>query len=149
MTYAGGPQYPDPARPVPPQAGPPQAGMPGPGPQPPAAPPKKSKRRQKIVLTIFLVVVAGILALVWVLSRDNGENAQVGNCVTQSGDNYVKIVDCGAADATMKVVARIENKTQTEAQISACAAYPDADSVFWEGKEGKTGVALCLAKTGK
>jgi hypothetical protein len=116
--------------------------------QPPAAP-KKSKRRQKIVLTVFLIVVAALLALVWVVTRDNGENAQAGNCVTESGANYVKIVDCGAGNATLKVVARVEDKTQTEAQASACNAYPDADQVFWEGKEGQTGVVLCLAKTGK
>jgi hypothetical protein len=132
---------------------PPQAGMPGPpqaGPPGPAQPaPKKSKRRQKIVLTIFLIVVAGILALVWVATRSNGENAQVGNCVTESGENYVKIVDCGGTDATLKVVARVEDKTQSEALASACNAYPDADQVFWEGKEGETGVVLCLAKTGK
>lgn len=143
MTQTGGPQYPDPTGPVPPQAG-----LPGP-PQPPAAAPKKSKRRQKIVLTVFLIVVAAILALVWVATRSNGENAQVGNCVTESGENYVKIVDCGTAEATLKVVARVEDKTQIEAQISACTPYPDADQVFWEGKEGETGVVLCLAKTGK
>jgi uncharacterized membrane protein len=144
MTYAGGPQYPDPTGPVPPQAG-----MPGPPPQPPAAAPKKSKRRQKIVLTVFLIVVAAILALVWVATRSNGENAQVGNCVTESGENYVKIVDCGTPEATLRVVARVEDKTQIEAQISACTPYPDADQVFWQGKEGETGVVLCLAKTGK
>jgi hypothetical protein len=121
----------------------------GAGPAQPPAAPKKPKRRQKIVLTVFLVVVAGILALVWVATRSNGENAQVGNCVTESGENYVKIVDCGAGDATMKVVARVEDKTRTEAQAGACDAHPDADSVFWEGKEGATGVVLCLAKTGK
>jgi hypothetical protein len=143
MTQTGGPQYPDPARPAPPQAG-----VPGPLPPQPAVP-KKPKRRQKIVLTVFLIVVAGILALVWVATRSNGENAQVGNCVTESGENYVKIVDCGAAEATLKVVARLEGKTRIEAQISACTPYPDADQVFWEGKEGETGVALCLAKTGK
>jgi hypothetical protein len=141
MTQTGGPQYPDPAGPVP------QSGMPGPA-QPPAVP-KKSKRRQKIVLTIFLVVVAVLLALVWVATRSNGENAQVGNCVTESGENYVKIVDCGAAEATLKVVARVEGKTQSEARVSACNAYPDADQVFWEGKEGQPGVVLCLAETGK
>jgi hypothetical protein len=143
MTQAGGPQYPEPTRPVPPQAG---------MPVPPAATPKKPKnpkRRQKIVLTVFLIVVAAILALVWVATRSNGENAQVGNCVTESGENYVKIVDCGDSSATLKVVARVEDKTQTEAQVSACNAYPDADQVFWEGKEGETGVVLCLAKTGK
>ncbi|MEA5361595.1 hypothetical protein VA596_18775 [Amycolatopsis sp., V23-08] len=145
MTQAGGPQYPEPTGPVPPQAG---------MPVPPAVPgqskkPKNPKRRQKIVLTVFLVVVAAILALVWVATRSNGENAQVGNCVTESGENYVKIVDCGDSAATLKVVARVEDKTQTEAQVSACNAYPDADQVFWEGKEGETGVVLCLAKTGK
>ncbi len=142
MTQTGGPQYPDPTRP-----GPPQAGMPGPPPQPAA--PKKSKRRQKIVLTVFLIVVAAVLALVWVATRSNGENAQAGNCVTESGENYVKIVDCGTPEATLKVVARVEDKTRIEAQISACTPYPDADQVFWQGKEGETGVVLCLAKTGK
>ena len=142
MTQTGGPQYPDPARPVPPQAG-----MPGPPPPPPA--PKKSKRRQKIVLTVFLIVVAAVLAPVWVATRSNGENAQVGNCVTESGENYVKIVDCGTPEATLKVVARVEDKTQIEARISPCTPYPDADQVFWQGKEGETGVVLCLAKTGK
>jgi len=73
--------------------------------QPPAAP-RKPKRRQKIVLTVFLIVVAALLALVWVATRDNGENAQVGNCVTESGSNSVKIVDCGAGNATLKVAAR-------------------------------------------
>jgi uncharacterized membrane protein len=143
MTYAGGPQFPEPTGPVPPQAG-----VPGPPPAAPAAP-KKSKRRQKIVLTVFLILVAAVLALVWVATRSNGENAQVGNCVTESGENYVKIVDCGTPEATLKVVARVEDKTQIEAQISACTPYPDADQVFWEGKEGETGVVLCLAKTGK
>ncbi|MGK3201746.1 LppU/SCO3897 family protein [Amycolatopsis sp. MEPSY49] len=143
MTYAGGPQFPEPTGPVPPQAG-----MPGPA-QPPAAAPKKSKRRQKIVLTVFLILVAAVLALVWAATRSNGENAQAGNCVTESGDNYVKIVDCGAPEATLKVVARVEDKTRIEAQISACTPYPDADQVFWQGKEGETGVVLCLAKTGK
>jgi len=142
MTYAGGPQFPEQTGPVPPQAG-----MPGPA-QPPAAP-KKSKRRQKIVLTVFLILVAGLLALVWVATRSNGENAQAGNCVTESGENYVKIVDCGTPEATLKVVARVEGKTQTEARISACTPYPDAEQVFWQGKEGETGVVLCLAKTGK
>ncbi|MFJ9787687.1 hypothetical protein ACIRSS_49500 [Amycolatopsis sp. NPDC101161] len=143
MTYAGGPQFPEPTGPVPPQAG-----VPGPPPAAPAAP-KKSKRRQRIVLTVFLILVAAVLALVWVATRSNGENAQVGNCVTESGENYVKIVDCGTPEATLKVVARVEDKTQIEAQISACTPYPDADQVFWEGKEGETGVVLCLAKTGK
>lgn len=143
MTYAGGPQFPEPTGPVPPQAG-----VPGPPRAAPAAP-KKSKRRQRIVLTVFLILVAAVLALVWVATRSNGENAQVGNCVTESGENYVKIVDCGTPEATLKVVARVEDKTQIEAQISACTPYPDADQVFWEGKEGETGVVLCLAKTGK
>jgi uncharacterized membrane protein len=145
MTQTGGPQYPDPARPVPPQAG-----MPGP-PPPPAPPPapKKSKRRQKIVLTVFLILVAAVLVLAWVATRSNGENAQTGNCVTESGENSVKIVDCGTPEATLKVVARVEDKTRIEAQISACTPYPDADQVFWQGKEGETGVVLCLAKTGK
>ncbi|UOZ04722.1 hypothetical protein [Amycolatopsis sp. WQ 127309] len=146
MTQANGPQYPEPTGPVPPQAGMPGPPPPGGAPQPKA---KNPKRRQKIVLTVFLIVVAAIFALVWVATRSNGENAQVGNCVTESGENYVKIVDCGDSTATLKVVARVEDKTQTEAQVSACSAYPDADQVFWEGKEGETGVVLCLAKTGK
>ncbi len=117
-------------------------------PQPPK-PPKSKKRRQKIVLAVFLVLVVLFFVAVWVLTRDNGENAQVGNCVTESGSNYVKIVDCGDAKATLKVVGRVENKTESEARGNACDAFPDAEQVFWEGKSGQSGMVLCLAKTGK
>ncbi len=121
-----------------------------PQPQPPQQPkPKSKKRRQKIVLTIFLVLVVLFFGAVWFFTRDNGENAQVGNCVTESGSNYVKIIDCGDAKATLKVVGRVENKTESEARGTACDAYPDATQVFWEGKSGETGMVLCLASTGK
>jgi len=131
-------QYQD--QPVP-QQQPPQQAQP--------AKPPKSKKRRKIVLVVFLILVVLLFAAVWFFTRDNGENAQVGNCVTESGSNYVKIVDCGDAKATLKVVGRVENKTEAEARGSACSAYPDATQVFWEGKQGQSGMVLCLASTGK
>lgn len=121
-------------------------------PQPPQQPQpqkSKSKKRQKIVLAVFLILVVLLFGAVWFFTRDNGENAQVGNCVTESGSNYVKIVDCGDAKATLKVVGRVEDKTEAEARGSACNAFPDATQVFWQGKQGQSGMVLCLASTGK
>ena len=139
------PQFQDPDRTQQPMPGQPQP------PMPPMAPqqPPKSKKRQKVVLIVFLLVVLGFIAAALYFSKDNGENAQVGNCVTESGSNSVKIVDCGDASATLKVVGRVENKTESEARGTACDAYPDAEQVFWTGKAGEAGMVLCLAKNGK
>ena len=81
------------------------------------------------------------------LNRDAANKAKVGDCVAQEGSDDLKVVECGSADADYKVVGRVEDKTQTEAGISACGPFVDqgAEQAYWEGESGKKGLVLCLA----
>jgi hypothetical protein len=104
-----------------------------------------NKRRQRITLVVFLVIVAAIFVGIFFATRHNPDQAAVGDCVRPDGDNSVKIVDCTDPQAQYKVVGRIEDKTEIDAQLSACDAYPDTTNVYWSGESGGTGFVLCLA----
>jgi hypothetical protein len=124
---------------------------PAPQPPPPSAAqveppmPRGNKRRQRITLTVFLVLVAGIFVAIYFGTRHNPEQAAVGDCVRPDGENSVKIVDCSDPQAQYKVVGRVEDKTEIEANINACDAYADTTAVYWSGESGGTGFVLCLA----
>ena len=115
----------------------------------PAATSRRSKRRQMIILSVFLVIVVAFFGFVYAATRHNPSTAKAGDCVTQTGLNSVQVVDCADARATFKVVGRVENKTEVEASLNACDAFADqgATQAFWSGQAGKTGYVLCLAKT--
>lgn len=104
-------------------------------------------RRQRVVLLIALALVAGFFAFAWQASRHNGSNAKVGDCLTPKGESSVSIVDCADPAATLKVVGRVEGKTQTDALIDACDAFESqgAAHAYWTGEQGKAGLVLCLA----
>jgi hypothetical protein len=111
-------------------------------------PPRRSKRRQVIVLTVFLGLVAALFGVIWSQTRHNPEAARVGDCVRQTGADSVQVVDCGDPNAAFKVVGRVEDKTQVEASLSACDPYAGqgAKQAYWSGKLGEKGYVLCLAK---
>ena len=126
---------------------------PGSQPTPPPPPPAPAARRSRgrkiggIVFTVLVfVVIAGVS---WFLRQDDAISAKVGDCLKQTGDNSVEVVACSDAAATLKVVGRVENKTQVEAQISACSGIEGAESTYWEGEQGEKGLVLCLAKNTK
>lgn len=105
------------------------------------------KRRQLIALAVLLLVAGGLLGVAWFETRHNGTNAKVGDCVKPGSGDSVTIVDCDDPSASLKVVGRLENKSETDAEIDACDAFDDlgADRVFWAGEQGHTGLVLCLA----
>jgi hypothetical protein len=118
--------------------------------------PKKSRRG--LVIGIVLGVVALIVVCVGAalvlgltqLNKTSAENAAVGDCLSGNteGDaldaSKVRRVDCGSAEATLKVTARIENKKSAEGE-AACGK--DADFVFWSGpRAGEPGTVLCLQR---
>src|SRR5262249_29403026 len=111
-------------------------------------PPRRSKRRQVIILTVFLALVGAFFGFIWTQTRHNPEAARVGDCVQQIGADSVRVVDCGDAGATFKVVGRVEDKTQVEAGLSACDPYAGqgATQAYWSGKLGEKGYVLCLAR---
>jgi hypothetical protein len=134
----------------PPQQGggfpPPQGGgFPPPGPAPQPARRGGGIRRRIITIVIALVVIGGLAAVGAYLNRDAASKAKVGDCVQQEGSNDLKVVKCDDAAADYKVVGRVDNKTQSEAGLSACDPFPDAESAYWEGESGEKGLVLCLA----
>ena len=143
------PGYPTAQQPPTPPPFPPQ---PAPGqPVTPVGKVANPKRRQRIVGIVTIVVVLGLLGAVFLATRHNASTAKVGDCMKQTGENSLEVVKCDDPNAGFKVVGKVENKTQTEAQFSACDPFAaqKPESVYWEGESGKTGYVLCLAKTGK
>ncbi len=144
-----------PANPVtqqPPMAPPPPY-PPQPGPGQPVPPVKAAnpKRRQRIVSLVTIVVILVILGGVLWATRHNASSAKVGDCMKQTGTDSLEVVKCDDPKAVYKVVGKVDDKTQIEAQFSACDPFKaqNPESVYWEGESGKTGYVLCLAKTGK
>ncbi|WP_432824956.1 LppU/SCO3897 family protein [Dactylosporangium sp. CA-092794] len=143
MTNPAQPEVP----PVPPDA--PVAPV---APVPPVAPAPQArggKRRQITILVTLLVVLAVLGGLGWFFSRDAAGNAKAGDCLHQTGENSVKIVDCTSADADFTVLGKVADKDEIESTIgisSVCDPWPDTTSVYWEGEQGKKGDVLCLQK---
>ena len=115
----------------------------------PAALARRSKRRQLIVLSVFLVAVVAFFGFVYAATRHNPGTAKVGDCVRQTGADAVRVVACADSRAEFKVVGRVENKTEVDPSLNACDPFADlgATQAFWSGQAGKTGYVLCLAKT--
>lgn len=105
------------------------------------------KRRQKIVLSVFLVLVVGVFGAIWLATRHSPSTAKAGDCVRGTGDDSVETVACDDPSATYKVVGRVEDQTQTQATLSSCDAFPGqgVEQVYWSGEPGGTGYVLCLA----
>jgi hypothetical protein len=117
---------------------------------PPPAPAARPSRGRKIGgILVAVLILAAIAAFSWFMGRDDATKAKVGDCLKQTGDNSVQVVECSDSEATLKVVGRVEDKTQIEAQLSACDAFEGAESTYWEGKQGEKGLVLCLAKNTK
>jgi len=137
--------------PVQPPTPPPFPPQPAPG--QPVVPGKvrNPQRRQRIVGIVTVVVILAILGGVLWATRHNEASAKVGDCMKQTGENSLEVVKCDDPKASFKVVGKVEDKTQTEAQFSACDPFEaqKPESVFWQGKPGEKGFVLCLAKTGK
>jgi hypothetical protein len=111
----------------------------------------KLTQAQKVRNVIVVAVILAIIGVVLYLARNNAANAEVGDCMKQTGPNSLEQVACDDSAAKFKVVGRVENKTETEATLTACDAYKSqgAQQVYWWGKSGGKGFVLCLAPTTK
>lgn len=144
--------------PVPHRPGP-GVGRPAPGPTPPAAPPtgppvpdagppRRRRRRRAVAWLTVLVLLGGLGALGRHLAHAAPASANVGDCVSQTGANSVSTVACGDRAARFTVVGRLENRTEHDAGLFACADLPTATSSSWQGTAGRPGSVLCLAPVG-
>lgn len=152
----GQPQFPPPGDPnqaggfPPPQGGgfPPAQGAGGFPAGPPPQPARRGGGWKKRIISIVagLAVLAAIFGATAYFNRDAADKAKVGDCVSQEGSDDLKVVKCGSSEADFKVVGRVEDKTRSEAGISACGPFVEqgAEQAYWEGERGKKGLVLCL-----
>lgn len=134
-----------------------------PPPPPPIEPPPlvsraeaAAARRKGLAGRVTLILlVAGLAALVVLgisQARTSAVTAGVGDCLTGGADaTDITKVDCGAPEAGYTVVGKLEDKSELDAQLSACDEFADATRVYWEGKRRVTsvGTVLCMKEIPK
>jgi len=132
---------------------PPGQGFGGTAPPPqPAQPAEPAPKKKSGLLRVIvpLIIVAVVAAGGWWFSRKDAQNAKVGDCLAGTSPEELnaeklKIVPCTQSDAGFKVVERVENKTEAEAQGS-CTESTEDRWVYWSGEKGKAGTVLCLGR---
>jgi hypothetical protein len=113
---------------------------------------KRQSRRKLIALLVLALVTALVVIGVYIGTQQeqaaNPDNASVGDCMSKSGTDDVKVVPCGDAKAVYKMVGKVANKSQVDLSLSSadiCKPFPAAKAAFWKGEAGKKGYILCLA----
>jgi hypothetical protein len=104
-----------------------------------------SKGKIILLVTVVLLVVGGVYAAAFYSDRSNAHNAKVGDCMGPAEGNLYAVAPCDGASTMYRVVGRIDGKTKSEMTMDSCDAYQGAVKVYWQGKEGQTGLILCLA----
>jgi hypothetical protein len=116
-------------------------------------PPAKSGRSgAKIALLVvgLVVLICGLatVGIVFVVNRFSSEpsSTAVGDCMVGQSADDLKKIDCSDPKAEWKVVGRVGGKTEAESTVeTTCSPWPDADTLYWEGRKGEKGYVLCLA----
>jgi len=122
-------------------------------------PPKRRGGKIVVIVLAVLVVLAAACGIgAYLLARNmnsTAAKAKEGDCLagdtitgTQKTTTPLKIVNCDAADARYKVIARIPDKTSGEAVVDLCVPYAPkgADVIYWEptSRGASKGTVLCL-----
>lgn len=154
QTPAGPPQTPPPGADPAFAAGRPQApDVAPPGAYPPAvfAPQQPPAPQKKSVLKRFLVTIVGVIVAIGIgIAVRSGvfdsPSMKAGDCVQQVGEDDVKVVDCGSAEAQYSILGIVEKQSQISARMGACKEFPDTTSVYWEGRNNGNGTVYCMKK---
>jgi len=154
LPAGGPPAMPPPGAAAPP---PPAPGAPA-GPPPPVTEPPPRPRRLglKIGLAVaagvVLLVVAGVVGAVLLLSEDVPE---VGACMTDAEDPAeIEVVDCGSEQAAWQVVGHDGSRSEAEFEQATreeiCQAFPDWENALWLRTNliSGEGEVVCLASAG-
>jgi hypothetical protein len=145
-----------------PAPGQPFPGQPFPGQPYPAAPPPPKRRVGRIlaiiggVLAVLLIICVVAVVLIVRNAAPNAADAKVGDCLsgdaitstTRTQTQGLKITECTKDDARYKVVGRVPDKSQAQADQSLCQPFVDqgAEIFYWQEKSpgAGTGTVLCL-----
>jgi hypothetical protein len=108
-----------------------------------------------VVGVLLLLCCVGGFFVIRSLGGDSLADAKQGDCLKGkiadgSSDQFkeadLEPVKCSDSAATYVIEGRVTGKTQAQAQTDdqVCAAFKDADTVFWFGTDGAKGTVLCL-----
>jgi hypothetical protein len=92
------------------------------------------------------VVGAGVVALAGLTGFFGPAEPEIGNCVTETGQNTWDVVDCGSTQATYKVIGvDDERRTYPDFQTSTdvCSSFATAGYTLWVGPDGGLGTVYC------
>lgn len=109
---------------------------------------RERNQMKKILLLVVVLFVGGCSYLAVKTGLSSPDRAGAGDCVKQAGSQSIELVDCTDPAADYRVLGRVDNQTRIQAQInslSICKKFPEAQSSYWKGEEGKPGYVLCLA----
>ncbi|MFI7103878.1 hypothetical protein ACIBK8_31580 [Streptomyces sp. NPDC050161] len=119
----------------------------GGAPVPPPRPSRNGPSAKTILKGIGVVIALVTFGVFWLMSLDDAENAEVGDCMHNSGstiDGGFEVVDCGSAQAEYKVE---EVHTDTS-DMSVCTKGTLAYAKTVERRRrSDTHLVLCLSKT--
>jgi hypothetical protein len=75
------------------------------------------------------------------------DDPAVGDCARGTADGGYEIVDCGTAEAQVRVVGEADGywtAAEVRADPGLCAAFPSADAFLWEpGYRSEAGTLYC------
>ncbi len=118
--------------------------------------PAKPKRRGLLWVLVgiagfVVVLVIAFVAAAVFLFGDSPATAEVGSCLSGTTDTAalnpddMSVVACDGAEASYKVIGRVEDMTQAESE-TACQGVAGTELSLWYGASGQRGVTLCLAR---
>jgi hypothetical protein len=100
---------------------------------------------------VLSIVGIGVVLLIGLVARQvtgDPDTAAVGECLSGATADDLKVVECADSTAEYKVVGKVDDKTQTEANLNGgqiCRPFTGAERIFWKGEQGGSGYVLCLA----
>ncbi|MET8827620.1 hypothetical protein ABZX40_16905 [Streptomyces sp. NPDC004610] len=130
---------------IPQQPGFPQQGNPfGDAPAPPEQPRRKLSFKT-IKNIVIVLVVAGVAIGTFIASRDDADQAAVGDCLksASSSSNEMEIVECASADAEVEVLKKVDGTFTSLTAETECRKVEGATSFYTQTGDGSE-FLLCL-----
>lgn len=106
--------------------------------------PKQGGTLKRILTSVGIALVVIVVSVLWRSGVFDSPAMKVGDCVQKSGEDSVKVVTCGTADAQYSVLGIVEKQSRYSSQAGACSAWPDTTTVYWEGRNTSSGTVYCL-----
>ena len=118
----------------------------GPDGQPQVEEPKKASRMKRILTSVGIALVVIVVSVLWRSGVFDSASMKAGDCVQKTGEDSVKVVACGTADAQYTVLGVVEKQSRYSAQAGVCKAWADTTTIYWEGRNNSSGTIYCLKK---